>query len=136
LGTQSDFTLIEEMATGGAGDGRALLRAVEHNDEKALKAALAVNGVDVDFQHPEDAVTPLIVAVEKNRLNLVKILVERGADVNLEANSFSEGSPATIAKKRGFKDIEQFLLEHGAEYSNDVDFFDDSLRKASNCVIL
>jgi len=92
--------------------------------------------LDVNFQHAEIGTTMLLEATKGGHLDIVKLLVEEGnADVNLEADLFSEGSPATIAKEKGFKEIETFLVEHGAEhFQSQGDFFRSP--KSNNCAIL
>lgn len=57
--------------------------------------------------------TPLLKAVRKGRLDKVKALIDRGADVNLRTPSGS--TPLMYAADRGKPDIVRFLLKRGAD---------------------
>lgn len=71
-------------------------------DSKLEKvASLIESGVNVN--HKLEATTFLNLAVIQNRLELVQILVEAGADVN------SPKSPLAVAAHHGFQEIFEFL---------------------------
>jgi hypothetical protein len=59
---------------------------------------------------------PLHDAVYGRHLNMVRLLLERGADPRIEGHSSGYGqiTPALLAEKRGYKEIAQFLREAGA----------------------
>ena len=66
--------------------------------------------------------SPLIFAVEKHNLELVKILAEGGADLNngkkiagYKNTSYSYLTPLDIAIDKGFTDIADYLAARGAE---------------------
>jgi beta-lactamase regulating signal transducer with metallopeptidase domain/ankyrin repeat protein/tetratricopeptide (TPR) repeat protein len=76
-------------------------------------------GIPVD--PPQDRqVTPLSVAAEMGRMDLVQLLVQRGADVN-KAETFNpkyprdRSTPLTTAASLGEDDIVEYLLRHGAQ---------------------
>jgi len=65
--------------------------------------------------------TPLIFAIEKQNLELVKLLVEGGADINngkkvspYKEFTFAYLRPLDIAIDKGFKEIADYLLSKGA----------------------
>lgn len=62
---------------------------------------------------PDDtAATPLILATLKGNINIVKWLLDKGADVN---HKNQQGhSPLQYACSKGYKDIVEYLLSHGA----------------------
>jgi ankyrin repeat protein len=61
---------------------------------------------------PMGGVTPLLYAARDGRLDLARMLIAAGADINaVEANGTS---PLVVAIINGHIDVAQFLLEHGA----------------------
>lgn len=65
-----------------------------------------------------DMITPfgswLHVAASRGRLEIVRWLVDMGADVNLRAGTF-DGAPINLAAANGHEDIVRLLLEVGAK---------------------
>lgn len=122
------------------GDARQLLTAVKAGDLGRTIAFLTDDsreGIDCNFQHPELGTTSLLVAVEAGRLDIVTALIERGnADPNLEADYYSNGSPASLAKNLGFTEVEEYLVAHGGEYSEAADVTAGQPQKPSKCAIL
>jgi ankyrin repeat protein len=55
----------------------------------------------------------LQVAAERGVLDVVKLLVDRGADVNLQTEKVA--GPLHLAAERGFVNVVQFLIQHGAD---------------------
>ena len=69
------------------------------------------SGLDVNAKCDEDngvIVTPLLVACNIGDIEMVKMLVLAGADVNAE-------NPLAYAKDKGLKEIADFLIQHGAK---------------------
>ena len=84
----SDVTAMRDAVAGG---------------DAARVAALIQAGADVDEveEHGDDP--PLIYAIEGGRLDLVKLLVEAGAVVNVETSRWS--SPLMCAARKGHRAI-------------------------------
>ena len=79
---------------------RVVYRAVADGDIDAVKIALA-NGADVNDRFvrqevPDD--TMLCVASERSHCDLVKFLLERGADPNLSDNEGADYRPLDLAR--------------------------------------
>lgn len=121
------------MATGGAGEWRQLLNEIERGNESQVENYLALEKVDVNFQHPEIGTTALLAAVKSGNLKIVKLLVEKGhADVNQEASVMSEGTPCTVCKgmmeesitcgagekEKKLKSILDYLISKGGTFSS------------------
>ncbi len=70
-------------------------------------------GVDVNSPDASGYFTPLMRATENGHLDVVKLLVENGADLSL-------GSPLVRACSNGNLAVIQYLVENGADV-NDVD---------------
>jgi ankyrin repeat protein len=70
-------------------------------------------GVDVNALEKRDpygyGYTALLAAIEMGHADIVRVLVEAGADVNLH-NHGRLGFPLELAAERGYQDIVQFLL--------------------------
>jgi ankyrin repeat protein len=87
----------------------ALWKAIQAGDAKALAKRLANGGLP----NAQQAGKPAIVqCVLMNRIDLVRLLIQAGADVNA---TDSQGlSALTHARQAGRFDIEGLLLNHGA----------------------
>lgn len=95
----------------GAGCG-SIHTAADQGDVAGVKRQLAW-GVRPDGKHLWTRRTPLIEAAANGHLDVVRLLVENGADVNLKGEAW-EG-PLHFAAERGHVEIVQFLLDHGAD---------------------
>jgi ankyrin repeat protein len=73
----------------------------------AARFLLERGGVDVNGASPKHGDTPLHRACRSGQLPLVKMLLEAGADVNVENKDGD--SPARIAQYFGFPDIARML---------------------------
>jgi ankyrin repeat protein len=104
-------------------------RAVEGGNARSvlrmLRGGLFKKAVDPNLTFPKlsrrhhfwaasdnEDVTPLGVAVRSGHLDIVRLLVEAGADVNYLS---WRSTPLELAAQRGRTDIAMYLLEHGAE---------------------
>jgi ankyrin repeat protein len=72
----------------------------------------------VDINHPlnGDFFTPLLVACQNGHIDVVKILLEHGVDINKA--SITQDTPLTMACDCGRQDITRLLLEHIPVLSN------------------
>lgn len=57
--------------------------------------------------------TPLVIAASKGNLRLVKILLDRGADVN--AKTYMDQTALYVSANNGFINVVNILLDHGAD---------------------
>lgn len=110
--------------------GESILHIVSrlHDEKKCiikvteilLNAGISVNGID-SFSH-----TPLYNAMFfNNNINLISLLIDRGADVNQKIGN-EEESLLTIAVKEEKEDLVKLLVSSGA----DVSAVDDNSRTA------
>ena len=89
----------------------AYLDAVQKGDAAAVKAVLDQN-VEVDAKFADDR-TALSFAAERGSVEIVKMLLERGADVNAKDTS-NHATAMTWALEKGHVEIIRLLLEKGA----------------------
>ena len=94
-----------------APDGEALLQAARDGD-RARVAALLDSGVDVNTSSRYH-VSALGFAAERGHVDVVRLLVERGARLDV-ADSFYGSRPIDFALRGGRLDIAVFLLERGS----------------------
>lgn len=85
-----------------------LHKAAEWSDE-AIVSALIARGANIDAKMVDSLLTPLIIAIEKNRPAIVKLLLDAGAD----RNTASKGNltPAHSAARCPNYEIMRMLLE-------------------------
>ncbi|XP_018903045.2 LOW QUALITY PROTEIN: uncharacterized protein [Bemisia tabaci] len=108
----------------------ALHRAAEHNRKDIihflLKNGAAVNSPSGSENHKtyylSRTPSPLSIAARKGLLEIVKTLIEFGANIN--ALSANESSPIFEACKKGRFKVAQLLLQHGA--TPDSKFVDET----------
>lgn len=97
--------------------GTALIPASEHGYIVAIKEILTKT--DIDVNHVNDlGWTALMEAIVLNdggerQQEAIKLLIDHGADVNIPDRN--NVTPLQHAREKGFKEIEQILVEAGAE---------------------
>ena len=89
-----------------------LNQAIVRGDYEAVRTAIA-RGVDVNGRGMH-AMTPLMKAAEAARLDICKLLVEHGADVNGHNDS---GSVLMWAVASGNEEVVRLIVESGASRS-------------------
>ena len=77
--------------------------------------------VDVNQRDDDTGNPPLVVAVEENQIEIVKLLLNRGADVNVK-DWTSKNTALDISEQKGFKPISELLQQRGAKYSSGSSF--------------
>lgn len=144
-GERGDDAIVAALREAGARDerdyvaldaNRALLRAAELNDAEKARELLD-EAADADPDSSENGVTPLLVSSARGNQDVVKILVEKGADVNhtppplseqrIEraaipdpekeklATAVSGDTPLISAVRNDHPDTVSYLLEKGAD---------------------
>ncbi|GMF31440.1 unnamed protein product [Phytophthora lilii] len=82
----------------------------EEESVKAMKKALEVSSAEqVNAVCARTTMTPLHKAVEKHRLDLVKVLVQAGANVGAQAALYDDETPLEMAHRFHFDDIAAYL---------------------------
>lgn len=74
---------------------------------------LIKKGANVDFKNDKKGDFPLLICARKGYLELFKVLIKRGANVNLTNNYFTTALMA--AARHGYKDMVDILLLFGAD---------------------
>ncbi|KAL4240565.1 hypothetical protein ACF0H5_001357 [Mactra antiquata] len=88
---------------------RSLQEAIDKHDTESVKTQLQED-FDVDFQYRSQ--TALQLAVKENCLDICRILIEKGANVNMtdaEMNNL-----LNMACWRGYQDVSELLVQNGA----------------------
>ena len=90
---QTQNIIIESSVNDADNEGYTdLMRAVENNDIKKVKQFLTIKGIDLeimtdDSEYPEYGHTALSIATYKNNYEIVKLLIEKGANKNHKARN-------------------------------------------------
>ena len=100
------------LGQGSQAANESLWEAARAGDTARITAALG-QGADVNAKARYN-VTPLIFAASSGRLDAVKLLVSRGADVNAQ-DSFYNARAADMALVNGHSDVAIFLVQAGAD---------------------
>jgi len=87
--------------------GKALLALIQPNGDKAATLDLLQRGALVNIRD-EHGATPLLLAISRGRLDIVKDLVEFGADPSL-SNDRGENSVAAARRRRLDEDLITYL---------------------------
>jgi ankyrin repeat protein len=90
---------------------KKLLKAIGAGDAAAAEKRLQL-GAKLEYPGP-DKFTPLLLAAQKNHLEIARLLVARGANVNARTSYFD--TPLHWAASHDNADFSSFLLESGAE---------------------
>jgi ankyrin repeat protein len=85
------------------------------NDLAELRSMLDSDPTRISEQRPDDR-RPLYAAAEFGRLDIVRLLLERGADPTWpDADDSERGAALHAAAARGDREMVELLLEHGAD---------------------
>ena len=89
--------------------------AIERGDLAAVKALVEEgNAPDSAIDYGGEPVTPLYKAAGEGRTEIVRYLIEKGADVNFRGKEWGH-TPLSEAAGRGFDDVVEVLLKAGAD---------------------
>jgi ankyrin repeat protein len=107
------FIVLGSILSGCDSDNDNLLAAIKQKDVEAVRRALAT-GVDLEpASGLHDVNKPLAYAAAYGNLEIVKLLVEAGADLN---GQVAYGDVALIkADEHGNDDIIEYLIREGAD---------------------
>lgn len=82
--------------------------AIRNGDSITVKNQLK-NNIDINLKDT-DGETGIIIATDRNNIAMVKLLLEKGANVNIASNKI-DNTPIMIASVKGYADIVQLLIE-------------------------
>jgi len=122
----TNFLVDVLLAAGAKGDLFDAIRLGDLAAVKSLATPAAVNQRKVDDYIPDNGYTPLMAAVQGSRLEIIQILVERGARIE-EERRFNPDSGAEhsagaldLAVMDGKAEILRYLLSKGGKASGDL----------------
>jgi ankyrin repeat protein len=109
---EKDKSLVNAVDSSN-GINETALGIVAFGGNKELTELLIKNGANVNFQ---DAfgVAPIHGAARTNKLDVIKVLVENKADINLPTTTGKE-TPLHYAAKYNNPDVVKYFLEKGAK---------------------
>ena len=113
---QNDAVVRFILNGGARANGEILLLAVEKQRFEFAKQFIAA-GADVNYQYPAakkyaDGMTSLLHAAKNDNFDLVKLLVEHGADIN--AKNKDGGTALSFAQMNNNSQMSGFLIDNGA----------------------
>ena len=109
-------------STGNFGESLAkplLLHAIDRNLSIDCIKEIIKQGANINTGSPRTGLAfayyPLTQAVCKNNFDIVELLVEKGANLNVKGGCGSnEYTPLSMAQAKGFKNISDYLFSKGA----------------------
>jgi outer membrane protein assembly factor BamB len=107
------FTAIALVAGQGTQAANELLWEASRTGDTTRIAAALAQGADVNAKARYD-VTPLIFAAGNGRLEAVRLLLSRGADVNTQ-DTFYRARAADMAIGNGYTDVAILLVQNGSD---------------------
>src|ERR1700681_4914946 len=110
------ITLIQQTAA-APNLNESLWEAARAGDTARISAALD-KGIHIDAKAPYE-MTALLFAADNGRLDAVKLLVARGADVNAR-DTFYHARAVDLALTNGYVDVGIFLLQNGSKGGDDA----------------
>jgi len=104
------------LQNGAVPNGEILLLTMERQKFDLARQFIEA-GVDVNYRYPltrndADGMAPLLYAAKLGNLEILKLLVEKGANVNVKA--VNGDTALSIARKNNNDEIYNYLTEHGA----------------------
>ena len=95
--------------------GLNLFNAAKRGDIAGVKAALAVPGVDLNYQNPSHSMfTPLGIASARHNVPVVTALLNAGADINM-VNTNRNSTALHLASSPGSLAVVKVLVAHHAD---------------------
>jgi ankyrin repeat protein len=93
---------------------KKFLEAVEEGDLDKIKKIFNKPGFNVNVKD-KDGNTPLIIASREGHTDIVKVLLDKGADIDVVDKSSIGTTALIIALKGSHTDIAELLVEKGAD---------------------
>lgn len=94
-----------------------LIQAVENNDLEKVQEILQDSSYPINETNDKGE-TPLLIATHENYIEVAKLLIEAGADINLQDNI--QDSAYLYAGAQGKTEILKYLIEHAEPNQNIV----------------
>ena len=91
------------------------LEAACDGDKETIKTLIQQDIRLVNIQSKKVQTTPLHVAAHRGYIDIVKLLIDAGADVNAKEGNYSKSTPLHWAAKEGNLQVVKLLVESGAE---------------------
>ncbi len=85
-----------------------IFQSIISNDLSDIKAIIK-SGININHKHPQIQLTPLIQAINLRRIEMIKILLETGADPNLSQDVYA--IPLGLATSLGNIEIIEFFVK-------------------------
>lgn len=89
------------------GDWKEMFRGVETNDFDLVKYHIS-NGIDLNYQHPEFLTSALIESIQRNHLEMMELLLQKGALPDIK-EVWTNKTPMEIAKQNRNKEAVAIL---------------------------
>ncbi|MCY9548767.1 ankyrin repeat domain-containing protein [Lysinibacillus xylanilyticus] len=94
-----------------------LIQAVENNDLEKVQEILQDSSYPINETNDKGE-TPLLIATHENYIEVAKLLIEAGADINLQDNI--QDSAYLYAGAQGKTEILKYMIEHAEPNQNIV----------------
>jgi ankyrin repeat protein len=106
----------------------AMLWAARHDQEATAQRSLR-ESANIQATDNDNIKAPLLVVAEKGHKQIVKLLLDKGANVNAQSGYY--GNTLQAASKGGHEAVVQLLLDKGAEVNAQGGVYSNALQAAS-----
>jgi ankyrin repeat protein len=108
-------------------NGYSMLFQAIDDENVEMVSFLLSKGIDTEIKADYGRTALFNVARESGNVELAKLFIDHGADINTKDQSGS--SPISICAWRGFSDMANLLLDNGVMIENDPQMYQDAIAK-------
>lgn len=104
-----------------AGDDTALMLAIKNSNKDAFKVLVHADGIDLNVWNLEQEYTPLILAIQEDKIEFVKELIARDCQIPVKAFLEAKKHPQMLAAIKNASALQKSeLLVDAVEKNNDA----------------
>ncbi|MDD5070640.1 MAG: ankyrin repeat domain-containing protein [Candidatus Omnitrophica bacterium] len=119
------FAMFFSLSCGYQPEQSMLVKAISENNVQEVKALLSNPQVirrELNPRQNSSLPKPIILATVKRNNEIVKLLVEAGADINVDDGKDTGDTPLILSMMTNNDELVEFLIDHGADVNKPNNF--------------